>query len=139
MVAYNGYTASAKVTAVKSNHSLAVKIISAQITRANINNTIESWNSSTKKCEFRTASTDSNAFEANFNYAFSCLNNDPQYKNPFNADDNEGAFWQSNAVPSAQYIGRTACNYKADDNKVYCNSRWGLGNNDYVSTIINEP
>ena len=40
----------------------------------------------------RSASTASNAFEANFNYAFSCLNNDPQYTNPFNSSDNEGAF-----------------------------------------------
>lgn len=139
VVAYNGYTSSAKASAVKSNHALAVKLIMAQLTRANIDNTIESWNTSTNKCEFRNASTASNAFEANFNYAFSCLNNDPQYTNPFNSTDNEGAFWQYNAVPTTQYVGRTACNYKQDDNKIYCNSRYGTEANDILSTIINEP
>ena len=139
VVAYNGYTASAKANAVKSNHTLAVKLVTAQLVRANIDNTIEYWNTNTKKCEFRSASTASNAFEANFNYAFSCLNEDPQYKNPFNSSDNEGAFWQNWDVPNVQQIGRTACNYRSDDNKVLCNSRYGEDANDYLTTIINEP
>ena len=41
VVAYNGYTKSAKVNAVKSNHALAVKVITAQLTRVDIDNQIE--------------------------------------------------------------------------------------------------
>ena len=53
VVAYNGYTKSAKVNAVKSNHALAVKLVTAQLMRANIDNTVEYWNTNTRKCEFK--------------------------------------------------------------------------------------
>ena len=74
VVAYNGYTASAKVNAVKSNHALAVKIITAQLTRVDIDGQIEAWNSQTKKCEMRQAHQN---YDSNVSYAFSCLNEDP--------------------------------------------------------------
>ena len=133
VVAYNGYTKSAKVNAVKSNHALAVKVITAQLTRVDIDNQIEAWNYSSKKCELRTAHVN---FDSNMGLAFSCLNEDPQYKNPFNNSDNEGAFWQNWDVPNVQQIGRTACNYRSDKDRIDCNSRWGEGANDYETTII---
>ena len=133
VVAYNGYTTSAKVNAVKSNHALAVKIITAQLTRIDIDGQIESWNSQNKKCEMRKAHSN---FDYNLSLAFSCLNEDPKYKNPFNETDNEGAFWQNWAVPNVSQIGRTACNYRSDKDRIDCNSRWGIGTNDYETTII---
>ena len=75
-------------------------------------------------------------YDSNVSYAFSCLNEDPQYKNPFNPSDNEGAFWQNWDVPTVQQIGRTACNYRSDKDRIDCNSRWGTGANDYETTII---
>ena len=133
VVAYNGYTNAAKVNAVKSNHALAVKIITAQLTRVDIDGQIEAWNSQTKKCEMRQAHEN---FDSNVSFAFSCLNEDPQYKNPFNYSDNEGAFWQNWDVPNISQIGRTACNYRSDKDRIDCNSRWGTGTNDIITTLI---
>ena len=133
VVAYSGYTNSAKIQAVKSNHKLAVKIITAQLQRVDIDGTIQAWDSSSKTCEFRSAHAN---YDSNVSYAFSCLNEDPHYKNPFNPSDNEGAFWQNWDVPTVQQIGRTACNYRSDKDRIDCNSRWGTGANDYETTII---
>ncbi|MBD1147195.1 prepilin-type N-terminal cleavage/methylation domain-containing protein, partial [Pelagibacterales bacterium SAG-MED28] len=71
VVAYNGYTSAAKANAVKLNHALAVKIITAQLTRVDIDGQIEAWNSQTKKCEMRQAHQN---FDYNMSLAFSCLN-----------------------------------------------------------------
>ena len=133
VTAFSGFQRSAKANAVKSNHALAVKVISAQLTRVDIDNQIEAWNYSSQKCELRTAHKN---FDYNVSLAFSCLNEDPQYKNPFNDSDNEGAFWQNWAVTNFQQIGRTACNYRSDKDRIDCNSRWGEGANDYETTII---
>ena len=75
-------------------------------------------------------------YDSNVSYAFSCLNEDPKYKNPFNEADNEGAFWQNWDVPLVDQIGRTACNHRSDKDRIDCNSRCGLGANDYLTTII---
>ncbi len=72
--------------------------------------------------------------------AFGCLTQDPQYKNPINPDDNEGAFWMNWDVPNISQAGRTACNHDGNNpGKVICNSRWGTGANDYDTTIIYKP
>ena len=105
----------------------------AQLKRTEIDGTIQAWDTSSKTCEFRSAHAN---YSSNVGYAFSCLHEDPQYKNPFNPSDNEGAFWQNWAVPTVQQIGRTACNYRSDKDRIDCNSRWGTGANDYEITII---
>ena len=130
---FGGYQEKAKIAVVKSNHTLAVKTLNIQLLSAEIDNEIEAWNYTTKKCEKRTAHVNS---DSNVGYAFSCLNEDPQYKNPFNEADNEGAFWQNWDIPTADQRGRTACNYRSDKDRIDCNSRWGSGANDYLTTII---
>ena len=130
---FGGFTDKAKIAVVKSNHSLALKTLNIQLINADIDNEIEAWNYITKKCEKRTAHAN---YDSNVSYAFSCLNEDPKYKNPFNEADNEGAFWQNWDVPLVDQIGRTACNYRSDKDRIDCNSRWGLGANDYLTTII---
>lgn len=133
VTAYNGYTNSARVGAVKSNHDLAVKTLRTQLLRVEIENQIEAWDATSRTCLTREAHQN---YDYNISLAFSCLNEDPKYKNPFNSSDNEGAFWQNWDVPSVKQIGRTACNY--DGVKIICNSRWGKGANDYETTIIRE-
>ena len=54
----------------------------------------------------------------------------------FNNSDNEGAFWQNWDVPNVSQIGRTACNYRSDKDRIDCNSRWGTGANDIETTLI---
>ena len=130
---FNGFQEKAKIAVVKSNHTLAVKTLNIQLLSAEIDNEIEAWNYTTKRCEKRTAHAN---YDSNVSYAFSCLNEDPQYRNPFNNSDNEGAFWQNWAVPNVSQIGRTACNYRSDKDRIDCNSRWGTGANDIETTLI---
>ena len=133
VVAYNGYTKSAKRAVVKSNHKMAVSLINRELINSEINTKSKMWRNS--------ACVDKDSSGQDFQWitsgAFSCLSQDPQYKNPFNPSDNEGAFWGSWSVPTVAQVGRTACNYDGD--KVICNSRWGIGANDYDTTIINNP
>ena len=131
VTAYSGYINSARISNVKSNHDLAVKTLRTQLLRVEIENQIEAWDSASRTCKTREAHQN---YDYNVSLAFSCLNDDPKYKNPFNESDNEGAFWQNWDVPSVKFIGRTACNF--DGVKVICNSRWGEGANDYETTII---
>ena len=135
VVAYNGYTKAAKKNVVKSNHKIAVSIIQQAYMRVEIDGKFNSWDSSIQKCVLRDASGVS--WENVARYAFRCLSDDLQYKNPFNNNDNEGAFWTSWIVPSAKMVGRTGCNHNGT--KVICNSRWGTGANDYDTTIIIDP
>jgi len=132
-VAYTGYTKNAKRAVVKSNHKMAVSLINRELINSEINAKSKMWRNS--------ACVDMDSSGQDFQWitsgAFSCLSQDPQYKNPFNPSDNEGAFWGSWSVPTVAQVGRTACNY--DGNKVICNSRWGTGASDYDTTIINKP
>ena len=139
---FTGFQEKAKINIVKSNHTIAVKEIQLGLTSCAIDNQVKWWDTSTESCELTTC----DAFWGhNAQKAFSCLshnekNNIPTYKNPFNNDDLNGAFWTNHRVPDVKYIGRTACNW--DNNtpgKVICNSRWGEGPNDYETTIIEEP
>jgi prepilin-type N-terminal cleavage/methylation domain-containing protein len=131
-VAYTGYTKNAKRAVVKSNHKMAVSLINRELINSEINAKSKMWRNS--------ACVDMDSSGQDFQWitsgAFSCLSQDPQYKNPFNPSDNEGAFWGSWSVPTVAQVGRIACNY--DGNKVICNSRWGTGASDYDTTIINK-
>ena len=132
-VAYTGYTKNAKRAVVKSNHKMAVSLINRELINSEINAKSKMWRNSA--CVDMDSSGQD--FQSITSGAFSWLSQDPQYKNPFNPSDNEGAFWGSWSVPTVAQVGRTACNY--DGNKVICNSRWGTGASDYDTTIINKP
>jgi len=133
VVAYNGYTKGAKRAVVKSNHKMAVSLINRELINSEINTKAKAWRNG--------ACVDVDSSGQDFQWitsgAFSCLSQDPQYKNPINPSDNEGAFWGSWSVPTVAQAGRTACNYDGD--KVICNSRWGTEANDYDTTIIKQP
>ena len=144
VVAYNGYTASTKKAVVKSNHKLAIKLIKTELINAEITGKVKQWVGNPGSCKIVDAPIESkshpNAWASITQMAFGCLSQDPQYKNPINPDDNEGAFWMNWDVPNISQAGRTACNHDGNNpGKVICNSRWGTGANDYDTTIINKP
>ena len=140
VVAYNGYTGAAKKAVVKSNHKLAVKLIQTELINAEVTGKVKQWIGNPGSCKLVDAPTHSTAWASISQMSFSCLSQDPQYKNPINPDDNEGAFWGNWDVPNISQAGRTACNHNGNNpGKVICNSRWGIGANDYDTTIINNP
>jgi prepilin-type N-terminal cleavage/methylation domain-containing protein len=140
-VAYTGYTKSAKRAVVKSNHKMAVSLIKRELINAEVTGKVKEWDSNSSSCKIVDAPTHSTAWASISQMAFGCLAaDDIGYKNPFNPDDREGAFWGNWAVPNVSQIGRTACNHNGNNpGKVICNSRWGTGASDYDTTIINEP
>ena len=142
VVAYNGYTSSAKKGVVKSNHKLAVELIKRELINSEITGKVKAWDSKSLagSCILKDAPTHSNAWATISGMAFSCLTQDPKYKNPINPDDHEGAFWGTWNVPNISEAGRTACNHNGNDpGKVICNSRWGTDANDFDTTIIYKP
>jgi len=141
IVAYSGYTNSAKVNAVKANHKLAVKIINQELMRCQLEDKIQMYNGSTKKCEDSPCQWSPHPFSYNFYKISSCLDKGDTFKtNPFNNVDPDGGYYGSSAVPTVKEIGRTHCNFDSLKNPVViCSSRWGTGTNDYELTNISDP
>ena len=135
VVAYNGYTGAAKVNAVKANHKLAVKIISQELMRCEVEDKIRYWSPATKQCE-ETSCRWTNPFLSNFSKISSCLDGGDTFKtNPFNHADR--AYHHTSSVPTAAEVGRTQCGPYSG--RVICYSRWGKGANDYDTIEINDP
>ena len=141
IVAYSGYTNSAKVNAVKANHKLAVKIINQELMRCEVEDKIKIWNGTTKKCEDTPCQWSPHPFSYNFYKISSCLDSGDTFKtNPFNNADPEGGYRATSSVPTVAEIGRTQCNFDSLLNPVViCSSRWGTGTNDYEQTNISDP
>ncbi len=141
VVAYNGYTKSAKINIVKSNHKQAVKVIQLGLSMCEIGDQLNGWNSSKKKCELIDCDRNPAHFATNMHKAFACLSEDNDgQKNPFDSNDHEGGFHMSDKVPEIKHVGRTACNHDGNSpGQINCNSRWGTGNNEYITTIIKNP
>ena len=132
VVAYSGYTSSAKKAVVKSNHKTAAKYIQSEIIKAESTGMVSQWDSIAKTCKQVNANS---AWHTHGQWAFMCLTEDTSRKNPF--DQNDQAFKQDNSVPSV--VGRTNCNW-SDTKKIFvCYSRWGSGSNEYETTEISEP
>ena len=135
VVAYNGYVNAARVTMVKNNHSLAVKHIQLNLTRAEIEQKVDQWDAIGKKC---VSGKTSELWGGNAQLSFGCLSEDQNnFKNPFNK--NQSAFNPDWDPPTVENIGRTHCNFKESEDIVICNSRWGKGENDIITTIISSP
>ena len=168
VVAYNGYTKSAKVNVVKQNHQKISKFITAELMRCLASGEIATyWNTkAAAQGHGRSAAghdivscdqTSSTPVAENFGIILRVLNyseiNAANLFDPssFNAADkrNTGYFRMENTIPTIAEIGRTHCNIvntyatKKQQNrtsqKVHCYSRWGTGANDYETTIISNP
>ena len=132
VVAYSGYTSSAKKTVVKSNHKMASKYIQSEIIKAESTGMVSQWDSIAKTCKQVNANSD---WHTHGQWAFMCLTEDTSRKNPF--DQNDQAFKQDNSVPTV--VGRTNCNWSDPASSFTCYSRWGTGTNDYETSTLKQP
>ena len=133
VVAYNGYTASAKKAVVKSNHKMAAKYIQSEIVKAESTGLVSQWDSTGKTCKEVNANS---VWHTHGQWAFMCLTeNTTNNKNPF--DQSDVAFKADFDIPTV--VGRTHCNWSDTKKSFTCYSRWGTGTNDYETTIIQQP
>ena len=132
VVAYNGYTTSAKKNAVKANHALVSKFIKSEILKAHATGQVSKFDMSSKTCEQANAHRD---WFMNGEWSLWCLTNDGSRTNPFNSK--ERAFYQDRDPPTI--LGRTNCNWDEKANLFVCYSKWGSGSNEYETTKISEP
>ena len=137
IVAYSGYTESARITALNSNCNLAKKHIVMQLMRCETGNQIQTW--ANGAVTDRNCDTTTNKFVQNFGYAMGVLQNDPKYKNPFNSTDR--AFVTDWDPPLEKNIGRVHCGVKGavNTNPIMCYCRWGSGANDYDTVLVQNP
>ena len=137
IVAYSGYTESARITTLNSNCNLAKKHIITQLMRCETGNQIQTW--ANGAVTDRNCDTTTNKFVQNFGYAMGVLDNDPKYKNPFNSTDR--AFVADWDPPLAKNIGRVNCGIKGsvNTNPIKCYCRWGSGANDYDTVLVQNP
>jgi len=141
VVAYNGYTKSAKIAAVKSNLDLAQKYIITQLMRCEIGDQIQMWtrgaavNPHDGNCD-----TTSNRYRQNFSNTMNVLDEDPRYRNPFDSSGDQ-AFVQDYDPPLPSGIGRVSCGIRGSSNTIpiTCYGRWGTGQNDYDTVTIANP
>ena len=131
-VAYNGYTKSAKVNAVKANHVMASKFIQSEILKADVTGQVSKFDVSSKTCKQANAHRD---WFMNGEWSLWCLTNDGSRTNPFNSK--ERAFYQDSDPPTI--LGRTNCNWKEKASLFVCYSKWSSGSNEYETTEISEP
>ena len=139
IVAYSGYTESARINAVKSNTNLAKKYIVAQLMRCEIGDQIQTW--ANGAATDRNCDTTPNRYAQNFGYAMGLLDNDPNLRNPFNSQDQ--AFNANSSPPVPANIGRVNCgissvnaNPSVNTNPITCYGRWGSGANDFDTVTI---
>ena len=150
VVAYNGYTKSAKIAVIKENHNLDKKYIIAEITKCSsldiefdsITNksyqTKPSTNCSTNK---NCAAVKNSGSPGNGWYLTTAICPLLYYdmiKNPF--DNNSPAFEQSYAIPPTNKVGYTFVNVDGATGLGYkISSRFGTGSNDYITETIPFP
>ena len=133
VVAYNGYTKSAKIAVVKNNHKLATKFIQSEIFKAETTGLVSQWDSINKKCIQVNANSE---WFVHGGWSFGCLQEDTSINiNPF--DQNDKAFHSDYDPPTV--IGKTNCNWSDVRGTYTCYSKWGPGTNDMESSIIQQP
>ena len=168
VVAYNGYTKSAKVNVVKQNHQKISKLIVSELMRCQASGEIATYWSTKAAAQGHGRSnqghdivacdlSSSTPLASNFGTISRILNySELNAANTFDPSSfdasnkrNTGYFRMENSIPTVAEIGRTHCNIvntyatqqkqKRTSQKVHCYSRWGTGTNDYEETIIDNP
>ena len=140
LVSYNGYTERGKIIALNANCDLAKKHIITQLARCEVGNLIQNWTSgATINPHDTNCDTTTNKFVQNFGYAMGVLAHDPKYKNPLNSSDR--AFVTDWDPPLAKNIGRVNCgiNGSLNTNPIICYCRWGSGEDEYDTVLVQNP
>jgi len=151
VVAYNGYTASAKKAVVKSNLNTIVRYIKAEMSKCSVGIEMEAYEKkigSPYSCSQVFSGGTENAFRNAMNTITELHFKD--VKNPFN--NNELMVHQrwnksGQGMPTIDQAGRIHCNWDAADangtwdnfmknNIGGCDARYGTGNNDTMTVYF---
>ena len=141
VVAYNGYTKSAKVAVTKANHALVAKIIQAEIMRCSFGEEPQLSHGINLKCDEisgqKLASGGSYAdpwyVASKFAQHFSIIhNNTGEWKNLF--DDGAGVQPTKNTQCNLNTLGQSSI--AGRKNKIIVITRYGTGNSDCLSTVV---
>ena len=152
VVAYNGYTASAKISVVKKNHNTVKNYIINEINKCynldvefdSITNKTFQSNPSTncstnKNCNsLKSIGSPKSNPGAYFDTAKCPFEYYSMIKNPF--EDNGNAFVSSYSIPPSNKVGYTYMNFDGGTGKGYkISTRYGSGSNDIITEIIPVP
>ena len=142
VVAYNGYTSAAKVSATKSNHATIVKFISSEIMKcmigdSNLNLLKSNGSATTVSCD--TSSVNTITLGSRFGDHFRGAG----FKNPFNIKDQNGTVFASSG--NSPWKGQTQI-VNAGGNKILIRTKytgsdgqWGGNTSEVlISEIIDE-
>ena len=147
VVAYSGYVRSSKITMVEENCAKIKKHLTLQLMRCDTGTKIQSWNNVSKNPPMTAVDIDcdttDNKFLQNFGNTLQVFSEDiKKYPNPFN--NNEAGFWADWDPPLTNQVGRTHCGSEGSlggkaAKPIKCFCRWGSGENDYFTSVINNP
>jgi len=151
VVAYNGFMASAKENAVKSNFNSVTKYIETELMKCNLGSETEACSlsiSNPSKYSFGNCECN-DSFQQIYGAIFSYIHNydEKGFSNPLNQDDIlKTGINMNNGCPIDQGVsgapwGRVNCyfNENANPNHVTCCSRWGDRDDDIITRIISDP
>ena len=135
VVAYNGYTSAAKISATKANHKIVVKFFTntMQLVSLSSSNTIlQYWQypQCTHKDSGFSPSTDVGSYSASYTNKFRC-----EIKNAF--DNKDGFTIQKSGIPTV--VGRMNIWPDMGASSITFNTRWGTGANEYLTNVIYKP
>ena len=143
MVAYSGYTASAKIKTLEANYNTIVKYITNEVMKCEIDSEIEAHILFPNKYYSCNAPGRIRNFSSMSGAVVAFLHNENTYgfKNPLNSKDTVVINNNSDCpVPNNNNdLGRINCGHKASTDKVHCCARFGMGTNDTWSTTIDNP
>ena len=144
VVAYNGYTKSAREAAMKQRHALIVKFVNAELGKVAYGlseiiagdpyHTYTKRDGSTYKTSVGVSSKDSSSFAYVFMNHFWGLG----YKNPFDSSDSV-PINQTRSCPNTDNIGRIHAGIDEDKNLVFICARFGPNSNDIVQDTLPNP
>ncbi len=144
IVAYSGYTASAKIKTLEANYNTIVKYITNEVMKCEIDSEIEAHILFPNKYHSCTSTAKIRNFKNISTTVISFLHNENTYgfKNPLNTTDTIVINNNSDcprSSPGSPALGRINCGYKTSTDKVHCCACWGTGTNDTWSTTIDNP
>ena len=137
VVAYNGYTKSAKVAVTKANHALVAKIIQAEIMRCSFGEEPKLSHGINLKCNEISQKTTSDPWYLATKFAqhFTIIHQntgEQEWKNQF--DGGAGVQPTKNTECNLNTFGQISIAGRA--NKIIVITRYGTGNSDCLSTDV---
>ena len=147
IVAYSGYTESAKIKATEAKHISFVKLINTELQRCELGLELTAKEmgliSTGCICNNMTSSGCGNPqikfynYSGNINTLLMHYSMTGKWKNPFYSS--KASFTVNWSPPTVDLLGITHCNRNPSIDAIQCHSRWGSGADDYFTSIIENP